>query len=98
MDAILNPFRLVLPHSKSLTVDNSSAVIHDHSRISIGLMRTLDEILEPLADQTYEQLKPVAVEVGLPVDTLYKIIKGYTLKPSYEAVRKIAAYLESRAA
>ena len=57
-------------------------------------MKTLDEILAPLADKTYDELKPVALEIGLSVDTLYKITKGYTRRPSFEHVRKIASYKE----
>ena len=60
-------------------------------------MKTLDEILAPLADKTYDELKPVAIEIGLSVDTLYKITKGYTRRPSFEHVRKIAAYKAPRA-
>ena len=55
-------------------------------------MKTLDEILAPIADKTYDELKPVAAEIGLSVDTLYKITKGYTRRPSFEHVRKIALY------
>lgn len=59
-------------------------------------MKTLDEILAPLADKTYDELKPVAVQIGLSVDTLYKITKGYTRRPSFEHVRKIAGYKARR--
>lgn len=59
-------------------------------------MRTLDEILLPLADKTYDELKPLAPEIGLPVDTLYKITKGYTRRPSFQHVRLIAEYFERK--
>lgn len=61
-------------------------------------MRTLDEILDPIADHTYDELKPIASEIGIPVDTLYKITRGYTRKPSYDAIRRIANYLEAQGA
>lgn len=60
-------------------------------------MKTLDEILAPLADKTYDELRPIALTIGLSVDTLYKITKGYTRRPSFEHVRKIAAYKAPRA-
>jgi len=59
-------------------------------------MKTLEEILAPLADKTYDELKPVAIKIGLSVDTLYKITKGYTRRPSFEHVRKIAGYVERK--
>lgn len=59
-------------------------------------MKTLDEILAPLQEKTYDELKPVALAIGLSVDTLYKITKGYTRRPSFEHVRKIALYTGSR--
>ena len=55
-------------------------------------MQTLDEILAPLADKTYDELRPLAPIIGLPHDTLYKIIKGYTRKPSFHNVRLIALH------
>ena len=59
-------------------------------------MKPLYDVLAPLEGMTYEELKPVAAEAGLPVDTLYKIVKGYTRRPSYNHVRLISQYLEAR--
>ncbi|MFA6244191.1 MAG: hypothetical protein WC655_24830 [Candidatus Hydrogenedentales bacterium] len=61
-------------------------------------MKTLDEIIATIAGKTYDELKPIAPKIGLPLDTLYKIIKGYTRRPSFEHVRRIAVYLEGRRA
>ena len=55
-------------------------------------MKTLDEIIAPISDKTYDELRPISDAIGLPLDTLYKIIKGYTRRPSFEHVRKIAVY------
>ena len=59
-------------------------------------MRTLDEILAPLEGKTYDELKPIAPAIGLPVDTLYKIVKGYTRRPSFAHVRLIANHFEEK--
>ena len=59
-------------------------------------METLDEILAPLADKTYDELKPIAPVIGLSVDTLYKITKGYTRRPSFQHVRLIAEYTTAK--
>lgn len=59
-------------------------------------MKTLDEILAPLVDKTYDELKPLAVDMGMSVDTLYKITKGYTRRPSFQHMRVIAEFLDRK--
>lgn len=43
----------------------------------------LESILEPYRGLTFDQLKPIATEIGVPHGTLYRVVKGYTKNPRY---------------
>lgn len=63
----------------------------DEQRCSNRSMN-LDDILQPFRGLTFDQLKPVAVELGVPHGTLYRVVKGYTKNPRYETLRKMTAF------
>lgn len=52
----------------------------------------IEEIIGPLAEIQEAELTLVANQTGVPRGTLWKILRGYTRKPSYEAIRRISMY------
>lgn len=58
----------------------------------LELLMNLDDIVQPFKGMTFDQLKPVAVELGVPHGTLYRVVKGYTKNPRYETIKKMAAF------
>jgi predicted transcriptional regulator len=45
-----------------------------------------------------KEWKPIAEAAGVPYSTAYKYAYGYTKRPSYDAVSRLAAELKRRAA
>jgi hypothetical protein len=56
-------------------------------------MLSLEEIQEKLKDR---KLKTVAEKTGLHYDTVRRLAYGYFKSPSYEAVKILSDYLESK--
>lgn len=54
-------------------------------------MLTPDDIQKRLQDRN---LHSIAQKTGLSYDTVWKIANGKSLRPSYDAIRKISDYLE----
>lgn len=51
---------------------------------------TIDEIREALRDR---KITLVAQATGLHENTLYRIVSGKNLNPSYETIRRLVEYL-----
>lgn len=58
-------------------------------------MQTLETIIAPFTGLTFDQLRPVAAQLGIPHGTLYRVVKRYTKNPRYETLVKMAAYSPS---
>lgn len=52
----------------------------------------IDEILSPFAEIHETELTRMATACGVPRGTLWKILRGYTRRPSYESIRRISRY------
>lgn len=55
-------------------------------------MQTLEAIIAPFSGLTFDQMRPVAEQIGVPHGTLYRVVKGYTKNPRYRTLEKMAAY------
>ena len=53
----------------------------------------LQELVAPLAGLSQPELARAAVEMGVPVGTLYRIKMGYSESCRYKTARKISLYL-----
>lgn len=72
-------------HKRAFMLDNYEQRCSNRSM-------NLDDIVQPFKGMTFDQLKPVAVELGVPHGTLYRVVKGYTKNPRYETLRKMAVF------
>jgi predicted transcriptional regulator len=56
----------------------------------------LDEILAPYENVAEAEVTAMANASGVPRGTLWKVLRGYTRKPSYEVIRRITLYASER--
>lgn len=55
-------------------------------------MDCLENIVSRFHGMTFDQLKPVATELGVPHGTLWRVVRGRTKNPRYVTVKKMQAF------
>lgn len=76
--------------------DTFDDVMESAPRAILPPMQTVEEVVAPLIAKSFEEMRPIAREIGLDVETVYAIVQGHTRRPSYEFVRRIATWIESQ--
>ncbi len=52
----------------------------------------LDDIIRPFTEIQEAELTQMAAACGVPRGTLWKVLRGYTRRPSYDTIRRISNY------